>query len=97
MKEIILTQGQRALVDDADFDWLSQWNWRAQYCKNGPFYAARTVHGGARTPGWGRWKAKVKGIHLGYFSTAEEAALAYNTAAKQHFGEFAKPNVLIGG
>ena len=49
------------------------------------------------TQGWGRWKEKVKGIHLGYFSTAEEAALAYNTAAKQHFWEFAKPNVLIGG
>jgi hypothetical protein len=29
MKEIALSQGKAALVDDADFEWLSQWKWRA--------------------------------------------------------------------
>ena len=29
MKRIKLTQGQYALVDDADFDWLYQWKWYA--------------------------------------------------------------------
>lgn len=29
MKEIALTQGQVALVDDEDFEWLSQWKWSA--------------------------------------------------------------------
>lgn len=29
MKEIILTQGKVAKVDDTDFEWLSQWNWFA--------------------------------------------------------------------
>src|SRR5579859_2501899 len=29
MREIPLTQGKVALVDDADFDWLNQWKWCA--------------------------------------------------------------------
>lgn len=29
MKEIALTMGKFALVDDADFDWLNQWKWYA--------------------------------------------------------------------
>jgi hypothetical protein len=29
MKEIQLTQGKVALVDDDDFDYLSQWKWYA--------------------------------------------------------------------
>lgn len=31
-KSIPLTQGQFALVDDADYEWLMQWKWR--YCKS---------------------------------------------------------------
>lgn len=27
MKEIPLSKGKVTLVDDEDFDWLSQWNW----------------------------------------------------------------------
>ena len=27
MKLIPLTRGRVALVDEADFEWLSQWNW----------------------------------------------------------------------
>lgn len=40
MKQIPLTQGRVALVDDADFDYLSQWKWYA--VKSGrTFYARR--------------------------------------------------------
>lgn len=40
MKEIQLTQGKVALVDDADFDWLNQWKWYARKEKH-TFYAVR--------------------------------------------------------
>lgn len=40
MREIKLTKGQVALVDDADFDWLNQWKWYAVKYKNG-YYAVR--------------------------------------------------------
>ena len=41
----------------------------------------------------GKWKAQIQvdGLNhfLGYFKTKEEAARAYQKAAKQHFGDFA--------
>lgn len=40
MKEIPLTQGQVAIVDDEDFEKLSQWKWCASAAKYG-FYAVR--------------------------------------------------------
>jgi hypothetical protein len=38
MKEIPLTQGKVALVDDEDFDFINQWKWSA--CKSGKTYYA---------------------------------------------------------
>jgi len=40
MKQIPLTQGQVALVDNTDYDWLNQWKWCAQRTR-GVFYAVR--------------------------------------------------------
>lgn len=41
MKEIQLTQGKVALVDDADFEYLNQWKWFADKATNNKFYAVR--------------------------------------------------------
>jgi hypothetical protein len=42
MKEIPLSQGKVALVDDEDFEFLSQWKWRAYKGRN-TFYVMRSI------------------------------------------------------
>jgi hypothetical protein len=50
---IPLTRGQNAIVDVADFEFLSKWNWRAQWhintnsfvaCRNGPNHSQIKMH-----------------------------------------------------
>ena len=40
-------------------------------------------------------KVKQQRINLGWFATQEEAARAYDNAARKYFGEFARPNFPI--
>lgn len=42
MKEIQLTQGKVAIVDDADYDWLSQFKWYTYKHRN-TWYAVRNI------------------------------------------------------
>jgi len=49
MKEIKLTQNKVALVDDKDYEWLSQWKWCVRKGSN-TFYAFRNIKV------WGKWK-----------------------------------------
>jgi hypothetical protein len=46
-REIPLTRGLVALVDDEDYDWLTQWKWQAM-CAGRNFYASRDVRVGPR-------------------------------------------------
>ena len=40
MKLIPLTQGQSAMIDDWNYDWLMQWKWYANKSR-GTYYAVR--------------------------------------------------------
>lgn len=45
VKKIPLTQGQHALVDDEDFEFLTQWKWYASYYLHiNNYYAQRAQH-----------------------------------------------------
>lgn len=158
MKEIKLTQGKVALVDDEDFEELNRFKWQAH--KSGKtFYAARrmvdegkrkflTMHQSILNPivgfktdhkdgnglhNWrsnlryathsqnvanapkrkgaisifkgvsplptyinARWVAYIRvngeGKYLGCFANETDAAVAYDKAAREFFGEFARTN-----
>lgn len=150
MKQIPLSKGCAALVDDVDFDMLMQWKWcyntgyavRTDYSSGKPKriymhrlimetpsgmetdhinsnrldnrrsnlrvcthqqncmnvlpvgaskYKGVTWHKGDR-----KWQSSIfvdgKLKYLGSFKSEEDAALAYNFAALEAFGEFAKQN-----
>jgi hypothetical protein len=52
MKEIPLTKGAVVIVDDADYEWLSQFNWVLLLTQDGKRYAAR---GAMRNGRWGSY------------------------------------------
>ena len=166
MKVIPLTQDQVALVDDEDYEWLSEFKWHAVWAPstqsfypqrsvppgleysnkrllpmhnaiwtqhNGPIPDGLTVDhknrntlegrlsnlrlatrsqqkqnqglhrnstSGYRGVHWHRrdkkWSVSIqvdgKRIYLGYFTDKEDAARAYDVAARIHYGEFAQLN-----
>lgn len=46
MKKIVLTKGKFVLVDDSDYEWLSQWKW--QYNVNGYATRGKYIKGSGR-------------------------------------------------
>lgn len=157
MKTIPLGHDLVALVDDADYDWLTAYKWHTINA-NGRLYASRmtlrpdgkwrrilmhrAILGepvGFQVDHWdnnrlnnqranlraatrklnagnaglsrtnttgfkgvhphrnGRFNAHIRGKHLGYFPTVEDAARAYDTAARSAFGDFARVNYPLPG
>ena len=157
MKEIQLTQGKMALVDDEDFEYLSQWKWQAkrdgrrfyairhqstingkrpliymhrvltgaekgmevdhidmdglnnqrsnlrkctkqQNCQNRKALPGNSVFKGVSRIRNGSYVSYIrvdkKLKNLGTYRREIDAALAYNKAAVELFGEFARPNVI---
>ena len=155
-KQIPLSQGKFAIVDDDVYEWASKYKWCAMR-GNSTFYALRGVGkrpnhkkvylhrdimdaqigvqvdhingdgldnrrenlrlasnmenqrnrrlnanntSGFKGVYWqvdkGKWRARIEvdgnAIHLGYFDSKEDAALAYDASAIKNFGEFAKTN-----
>ena len=163
VKEIQLTRGKVALVDDADYDLVNSYKWFAYKSYRNTYYACRSVtlngkktivsmHGflmntpkGMETDhkdadglnnqrnnirvcthaenqhnqcvqarnksslfkgvSWmkrqKRWRARIKidkkFIYLGSFTDEIDAAQAYDDAANALFGDYAKPNIILGG
>ena len=149
-----LGRGKHALVDDEDYEWLSQYRWYLDYggyalsyvkengkwknvrmhrlimnapkdkeidhkntnkldnqkynlrlcsptenCRNFPkrAKASSIFKGVSFYKRDSNWSAQIhlpghKKVHLGFFSKEELAARAYDTAAKELFGEFARLN-----
>lgn len=156
MKQIPLTKGKFAIVNDGDYEFLSNWKWSASF--NGSLWYAQRSEGprllrktvqmhrfimsaprgmevdhingdtldnrrenmrlcsrlqngrnrkrpknntsGFKGVWWNKtcnkWEAEIrvnnKRIYLGHYSDPEEAARAYDEAAVEHFGDFAKIN-----
>ena len=146
MKEIPLTKGQFAIVDDADFDWLSRYSWisdtsgyavrrysripmhrmvsspnreqevdhmngnkldnqranlrnctRKENARNRKQNTGTSQYKGVY---WEKaakcWRADIRVDYklrfLGRFPSEIDAARAYDAAARQYFGEFARLN-----
>lgn len=91
-------------VDHIDRDSLNNQRSNLRTCTKAENLMNRGVHprntsgfkGVTFDPPTKKWRARLmvnrKNLHVGLFNSAEDAALAYNKAAKKHFGEFALLN-----
>lgn len=103
MHRLILAPTQGLLVDHINGDGLDNRRANLRLCTPAqnrancrPPYSRRHALRGVQAAGRGRYRAAIgnggRFRQLGTFDTAEEAALAYDAAAREAFGEFARLN-----
>lgn len=100
---VVLPRKEGFAIDHIDGDKLNNQKSNLRYCTLSQNQANRVLNKN-NTSGYkgvtlhetGKWSARVninkKRRQLGLFETPKDAALAYNKAMKEHFGDFAKLN-----
>jgi len=100
-REILGIKDRRILVDHSDHNTLNNQRKNLRPCTYSQNNQNRRKLKSAASRFKGvtfdyRWRARIgvngKRLHLGRFNSALEAALAYDSAAKEHFGPFAVLN-----
>lgn len=104
MHRAIMSAPQGVSVDHINHDPLDNRRANLRLCTHSENCKNRTSHKDATSQYvgvcWyarrGKWMARLhnngKAVFLGYFQSEKDAAVAYDTAARIHFGEFANPN-----
>lgn len=98
-----LERGDLKLIDHIDGDGLNNQRFNLRVCNNSQNLQSQAKRrGGSQYKGvsWTqreqKWRSAIKvngrRLHLGYFDNESKAAMAYDRAAKEHFGEFARLN-----
>lgn len=96
----------RSVVDHMDGDTLNNRKGNLRHCTTQQNFFNQCIRSnntsGFKGVFWDKrlkkWRARIKinyvGKHLGCFPTKEEAAVAYNQAAIENYGEFARLNIM---
>ena len=103
LHRLIANAGPGSFVDHINGNSLDNRRANLRLCGNaqnawnrGPSKRSPTKYKGVFRSHGGKWNSKImvngKRIDLGQFATPEEAARAYNDAARKHYGEFAYIN-----
>lgn len=102
MHRLVAAAPPKKVVDHWDRDGLHNWRDNLRVCGQGGNMANRVINRGNKTgfkgvsPFRGRYRAHIclnrRRMALGVFPSAEEAAAAYDDAARGCFGEFARVN-----
>ncbi len=106
MHRVILNVAENAEVDHRDGDSLNNVRSNLRVCTHGQnMMNSKAIRGASRFKGitWNksnrRWKARISiagmSKYLGCFESEEDAAIAYNLAAKTLHGDFARINASI--
>ena len=105
MHRLIMGAQPGQLIDHKNRKGLDNQRGNLRFCTRSQNQAnAKKRAGSSRYKGvtwdkhWDKWRAMIgvrsKRFHLGYFDDEDDAGRAYNRAATEYFGEFARPNVI---